>query len=433
MQNSLQLDYVNVAKLIVSLQSPRQHTEKQIRQIAQSIESFGFLIPLLIDDQSQVIAGHGRLLAAQKLKMTELPCIAARHLTATQKTAFMIADNKLTENSTWDRKKLADAFSYLIETDIDLDLTLTGFELPEIDILLQDDADQSSSDDALPEIPQSDPVSKLGDLWLLGESHHVLCGDARLPESYITLLGDKKAGVVFTDPPYNVPIQGHVCGSGEIHHDEFVMASGEMTPEAFTTFLGDAFKQLAQFSRNGSIHYICMDWRHITEIMSAAAPCYAELKNLCVWNKTNGGMGSLYRSKHELVFVYKNGTEAHINNVELGKHGRYRTNVWNYAGVNSFSGKTDLLLHPTVKPVEMIADALLDCSNRGDIVLDAFGGSGSTLIAAERTGRKGHLLELEPKYVDVTIERFIKLTGQEVTLAGSGKTFNDIRRERHVA
>ena len=238
--------------------------------------------------------------------------------------------------------------------------------------------------------------------------------------------------MVFIDPPYNVPIDGNVCGSGSIKHREFAMAAGEMSETEFTDFLTTILGHLACHSISGSIHFICMDWRHILELLSAGRKVYAELKNLCVWNKDNGGMGSLYRSKHELVFVFKNGSERHINNVELGRHGRCRTNVWDYVGVNSLhEGRLDeLAMHPTVKPVALVADAVLDCSKRDGIVLDCFGGSGTTLIAAEKTGRRGYLMELDPSYVDVTIKRFEKLTGKDAIHAENGSSFAEMRRER---
>jgi DNA modification methylase len=237
--------------------------------------------------------------------------------------------------------------------------------------------------------------------------------------------------MVFTDPPYNVPISGHVGGLGSIQHREFAMASGEMSQAEFTAFLQSVFGHLATFSVDGAIHFQCMDWRHVPEILAAGTAAYTDLKNICVWAKNNGGMGSLYRSQHEFVFVFKSGTAPHINNVELGRHGRYRTNVWSYAGVNSFGGdRADLSLHPTVKPVAMIADAIRDCSHRKGIVLDAFVGSGTTLIAAETTGRRGYGIEIDPLYCDVTIRRLHTVCGLEAVLEGTGQRFAEVESER---
>jgi DNA modification methylase len=274
-------------------------------------------------------------------------------------------------------------------------------------------------------------VSRPSDLWRIGD-HVLLCGDALKPGSYRKLLGSDKAQLVFTDPPYNVAIGGNVSGLGKVKHRELAMASGEMSAEEFTDFLQGAFTRLAEFSTDGSIHFVCMDWRHMAELLRAANATYSELKNLCVWTKTNAGMGSLYRSQHELVFVFKNGAAPHINNVELGRFGRNRTNVWSYPGVNSFGTKRDseLAMHPTVKPVALVSDAILDCSRRGDIVLDAFAGSGTTLIAAEKTGRCGFGIELDPHYVDTVIRRFDDVYGLKAVHAESGLSFEQLKAKR---
>ena len=421
----LAVEYQPISSLIFRKTNPRTHTKKQIRQIADSIKRFGFTNPVLVDSDNTIIAGHGRVEAAKLLGLSSVPVIYLSDLNEAEIRAYVIADNKLVENAGWDKDLLAIELQGLSELELDFDLTITGFETPEIDILLTsqkpEKADQLTQPDDRP------PVSRLGDLWLLGR-HRLFCGDAMKPDSFVQLLDEKKAQMVFTDPPYNVPIDGHVCGLGKVKHAEFAMASGEMNEAEFVHFLQTVFANLTTFSVDGSIHFICMDWRHTFELMNAARSAYDEYKNLCIWNKTNGGMGSLYRSKHELVFVFKNGLAPHINNVELGKHGRYRTNVWDYAGVNTFGAeRSDLTLHPTVKPISLVADAMLDCSTRGGIVLDCFGGSGTTLIAAERVGRSAYLMEFDPKYVDTIIERYQQLTGDEALLAGSKLSFNDMR------
>jgi hypothetical protein len=346
-------------------------------------------------------------------------------MTAAQKRAYVIADNKLALNAGWDEDLLALELGELFALELDFDLTLTGFEMAEIDLLIGSGVAADPKADAVPEAdPAAPPVSRSGDLWLCG-SHRVLCGDATRPEPFTTLLGSERAQTVFIDPPYNVPIDGHVCGLGAIQHPEFVMASGEMTEAEFIRFLQTVFGHLIAHSGDGSIHFVCMDWRHVYELLTAARGLYAEQKNLCIWNKDNGGMGSLYRSKHELVFVFKAGSGPHINNVELGKHGRYRTNVWDYAGVNSLkAGRLEeLALHPTVKPVALVADAILDCSNRGGLVLDCFLGSGTTLIAAEKTGRRAAGMELDPIYVDTVLRRWQEFTGEEAVHAETGRSF----------
>lgn len=422
---NLNIEILPLTSLAPYANNARTHSKKQIRQIADSIKEFGWTNPVLIDVDGGVIAGHGRLEAAKLLGIDQVPTIRLEDLTEGQKRAYVIADNKLAEQAGWDIELLATEFEGLIEIDIDLELT--GFEAPEIDLIL------AANDDTIPpdevdEIPAPDlsapAVSRLGDLWLLGD-HRLYCGDATDPFSYESLLGDEKAQLVFTDPPYNVPVSGHVSGLGKAKHREFAMASGEMTDDGFTAFLKSVADNMVTHSVDGSIHFICMDWRHAANLLSAGHASYTEFKNLCVWNKSNAGMGSLYRSRHELVFVFKNGNASHINNVELGKHGRYRTNVWNYAGANTFS-KTrdeDLALHPTVKPVALVADALLDCSKRNGLVLDPFSGSGTTIMAADRTGRRAAVIELDPLYVDVAIRRYEKHTGKVVHLSATGATF----------
>jgi len=269
------------------------------------------------------------------------------------------------------------------------------------------------------------PECHLGDIWQLG-GHRLICGDA-LDETLVSaLMAGKQADMVFTDPPYNVKIDGNVCGKGQIKHQEFDMASGEMTRGEFTSFLQAAFKNQISHSRDGSIHFVCMDWRHIEEI-TKAGHLYTELKNVIAWVKDNGGMGTFYRSRHEFVFAFKNGTAPHINTFELGQHGRYRTNVWEYKGMNSRSKNRleELALHPTVKPVQMIADAIKDVSPRGGIVLDIFGGSGSTLIAAHKTGRRAYLAELEPQYCGVIIKRWETYAKDEAILLSRSYTQSD--------
>jgi DNA modification methylase len=419
--------------------NPRLHNKKQIRQIANSIEAFGFNVPILVDCDGKVIAGHGRLLACGELGWTEVPTLCLDHLTTAQARAFMIADNRLAEVATWDDQLLAEQLRELSLLGLDFKIEVTGFEMGEIDLRIAslEDLPETTADpaDILLDLTTGAPISKLGDLWLLG-AHRVLCGNALDPEAFRALMGEERAGMVFTDPPYNVPIDGHASGLGAIHHRPFPMGSGEMDRAAFTAFLGQACRNLTAFSIDGSIHFVCMDWRHVDELLAAGREAYRELKNLCVWAKDNAGMGSLYRSQHELVFVFKHGRDGHRNNVQLGQFGRSRSNVWRYPGVNSFARCGEegnlLALHPTVKPVAMVADAILDCSARSDIVLDAFLGSGTTVIAAERIGRRCYGLELDPAYVDTIVRRWQALTGGSARHAASGRNFDDLAREVEV-
>jgi len=409
----------------------RTHSRKQINQIAASIREFGFTNPVLIDDANVIIAGHGRVAAAKILGLDKVPTIPIDHLSEAQKRAYVIADNRLALNAGWDPEILAIEFQHLTDLDLEFELEITGFETAEIDLLV--DGPKKNAKDPADDIPPVEPttVSCPGDLWELGP-HRLLCGDAREPKNYSQLFASERARLMFADPPYNVPINGHVGGKGSIKHREFAMASGEMTEAQFTSFLRTVFVNAMSISLDGAIHYVCMDWRHLGETLAAGKHIYSELKNLCVWNKDNGGMGSFYRSKHELVFVFKVGTAPHINTIELGQSGRYRTNVWDYAGANTLRpGRLDdLSMHPTVKPVALVVDAIKDCSRRGDIVFDPFAGAGTTVIAAHKSRRIAYAIEIDPAYVDVAIRRWQKLTGEPAIHSSSKRSFSEITIER---
>jgi DNA modification methylase len=422
-----------ISRLTAYKNNARTHSKKQIRQIANSIKRFGFNNPVLVDDAGEIIAGHGRVEAAKLLGLAGVPTLRLSHLSPAEKRAYVLADNRLAEKAGWDREILAIELQALI--DLNFEVEVTGFETPDIDILLDQEAESkgtaSGPEDDVPALPAGQAVSRPGDLWVLGP-HRLFCGNALEDSAYDTVMAGERADMVFTDPPYNVPIEGHVSGLGRVHHREFAMASGEMTEAAFTKFLETAFKHLANNSSDGAIHFVCMDWRHMLETLNAGHAVYSELKNLAVWNKTNGGMGSFYRSKHELVFIWKNGSAPHINNFELGQHGRNRTNVWDYAGVNAMrAGRMEeLAMHPTVKPVAMVADTIKDCSHRKGIILDPFLGSGTTIVAAERTGRRARGIELDPAYVDVAIRRWQSFTGKAAHLATTGQSFEEVEEQR---
>ena len=427
---ALNIRYLAVSSLRSRPSNARTHSARQLRQIADSIRQFGFTNPVLVDAENVIIAGHGRVAAARAIGLETVPTVCLDGLSASEIRAYVIADNRLAENAGWDREILAIELQNLAELDLDFDVIITGFEMAEVDVLIDDlglEPDAASAD-AVPAI-QGPAVTRLGDIWQIG-AHRLICADATEPQSYARLLGGERAQLVFTDPPYNVKIDGHVSGLGAAKHREFAVASGEMSEAEFTAFLTKVFANLTAHTIDGAIHFVCMDWRHVGEVLAAARGIYADLKNICVWAKSNGGMGSLYRSQHEFVFVFKSGTAPLINNVELGKHGRYRTNA--YAGANAF-GPTradDLAMHPTVKPVALVADAILDCSRRKAIVLDAFAGSGTTLVAAHKTGRRGYGIELDPLYCDLIVRRLQDLTGHAAVEAGTGRTFDDLAAER---
>ena len=428
----MNIEYTLVRELHPYPNNARTHSKKQIRQIAASIKKFGFNNPVLIDDQKQIVAGHGRVEAAKSIGMDAVPTVRLSHLTEVEKRAYVLADNRLAEKAGWDRETLAIEIQGLIELGFEIEVA--GFETAEIDIILEDDNEAHGPtpgpEDEVPAVP-SQPVTQPGDIWVLGQ-HRLVCGDARAEDSYQSLMEGSKAQFVFSDPPYNVVIGGNVSGKGRVKHGEFAMASGEMSRAEFTDFLETIFRQLVMHTSNGSIHQICMDWRHMMEMLTAGEKLYGELKNLCVWNKNNAGMGSFYRSKHELVFIWKNGDAPHTNTFELGQHGRYRTNVWDCPGISSMrAGRLEeLAMHPTVKPVALVADAIKDCSRRGDIVLDPFCGSGTILIAAERTGRKARAIELDARYVDVAVRRWQSFTGKAAVLAETGEAFEDVEQRR---
>lgn len=425
------VEHASPSSLTPCPRNARTHSKAQIKQIAASIEEFGFTNPVLIDEANTILAGHGRVEAAKLLKLKDVPVVRIEHMSEEQKRAYVIADNQLALNAGWDDALLAGELQAL--ADLGFDVELTGFDTGDIDKLIEGlgvDVDQNEED--IPEPNDGPSVTQPGDIWQISD-HRLICGDALKAETYDALMDGAKADMVFTDPPYNVPIDGNVSGLGKNQHRDFAMASGEMSSGEFQGFLCTAFRHMAKVSRSGSIHFICMDWRHVGELIGAGDEIYSELKNICVWVKSNGGMGSLYRSRHELVFVYKVGKAKHSNNVQLGKHGRSRTNVWEYAGASSFSETRDedLAMHPTVKPLDMVKDAILDCSKRGGIILDAFGGSGTTLLAAHQAGRKGYLIEIDPAYCDVILKRIIQ-AGLKPVHAETGQTFEQRRELAHV-
>jgi DNA modification methylase len=426
-----QILFVAIGDLIPDQHNPRKHGRAQINAIARSIEAFGFNAPILVDKNSKIVAGHGRYEAAMLLGIDKVPVILLDHLTPTQAKAYMLADNKLTDRSTWDDPKLAIQLKELSDLVLDFDIEAIGFEPPEIDLRIQSlDSALEEADDQF-ELATGPVVSRTGDLWLLG-SHRLYCGSALDAASYETLSTGEKAAAAITDPPFNVRIDGHVSGNGRTTHREFAMASGEMSEAEFTDFLCQTFQRISAYCRDGALIYSFMDWRHMSEILAAGRTANLNLLNLCVWAKTNGGMGSLYRSRHELVFVFKGGHAPHINNIQLGRFGRNRSNVWNSPGANSFarnSSKNPLESHPTVKPIALVADAILDCTKRNDIVIDPYLGSGTTILAAERTGRRCHAIEIDGRYVDTAIKRWERLTGQQVKDI-HGKTFVQAQVDR---
>jgi DNA modification methylase len=427
-----QVEQVPVEELHLNPANVRKHSRKQIAQLGEIIKQVGFLVPIVADENRIVQAGNGRLLAARELGLRLVPVITVSGLDDAKRRAYVIADNKIAQGAGWDRRALAaelhDLTPLLLQEGLTIDLT--GFEAGEIDGVFSDLVDQEGDPiDVLP-LCGDNSTSRVGDLWQL-DRHQLYCGDAGKASDVRALMGRELAAMIFADPPYNVRI-GATVGRGRIKHREFAAASGEMSPSQFIAFLKNWMQLAAQFSFDGSIHYVCIDWRHLTEILAAGNDIYSELKNVVVWAKTNAGQGSFYRSQHEFIFVFKNGDGPHQNNIELGRHGRNRSNVWTYAGVNSFrAGRLDeLTVHPTVKPVALVADAIRDCSRRGEIVLDPFMGSGTTILAAEKVGRRAYGLEIDPLYVDVAVKRWQDFTKRDAILKATGQTFDEVAAER---
>lgn len=435
-KSKLTIIYYPIGMLKNNPANSRTHSRQQVRQIADSIKAFGFTNPVLIDKEFVVIAGHGRLEAARLLGISTVPTIRLEDLSPDQVRAYAIADNRLAEKAGWNSSILAIELQHLLTIDGDFDVTVTGFEVPDIDLLLSEAEKKPDPDDSFELADTSEAISQPGSLWQLGR-HRILCGNSTELSSFSKLLAAKRANAVFVDPPYNVAIDGHASGNGSVHHRDFQMASGEMSEFEFVSFLTSSLKLLARYSDNSAVHFVCMDWRHTGELIAAGKQVYDSLLNICVWVKNNGGMGSFYRSRHELVFVFRNGKGKHQNNVQLGRFGRNRTNVWEYPTINSLSRAGDegnlLALHPTVKPVALVADALLDCSSRGDLVLDSFLGSGSTLMAAERTGRSCYGIELDPIYVDTAIQRWQRYTGDHAIDTATEKKFDDLANQKMEA
>ncbi|KCZ64593.1 site-specific DNA-methyltransferase [Hyphomonas atlantica] len=418
-----EIERVPIASLKPWPRHARTHDRGKQQALMASIRAHGMIDPIVIDELSFILSGHERTKLMRELGFSHIDAVRVRHLSLADKRAYVIAANRFPERGGWDREVLGLEFSALVDTAIDLDLRTTGFEIAEIDLALQQAEQQPATDDDQElEVPEAH-ISRPGDHWLLAD-HELICGNSLESGVWCQLMREDKARLCLTDPPYNVRIRGHVTSKG---HDEFQFASGEMNSEEFQDFLRAGLSLAIKYSLDGALHLVAMDHRHLGDLFAAAKSIYSQRLNICVWTKTTPGMGSLYRSQHEFFALYKVGTGPHTNNIQLGRFGRNRSNVWTYPGAAGFrKGRDeDLAAHPTVKPTDLLADAILDLTDPGDIVIDGFGGSGSLILAAERTRRRARVIELEPKYVDVAIHRWEAMTGQQARLAGTGATFSD--------
>lgn len=424
--NHPRIEMIRLSDLKPDPKNPRKHNKKQIEQLVSTMRRLGFRGALLVDEENRIIAGLARWLAAKELGMEMVPVIRERFLSEEDRVAYIIGDNRLAELSEWDDDLLKDTLTGLFDAGFDIEIT--GFTTADLDFSLE----AGKGEEETVELPAGDEptVSRIGDLWFVGP-HRIYCGDARETASYEALLGAERAALILSDPPYNVKIAGNVSGLGKKIHREFLAGSGELNQAQFTAFLRAIFRNCVRVSADGSIHFLFMDWRHMREMLDASDGVYTELKQLLIWNKQVGAMGTFYRSQHELIFAFKSGRARHINTFGLGGKGRYRTNVIDHPGANVFrkGRQADLDAHPTVKPVGLLADLILDCSNRGDLVLDPCLGSGSTLLAAHKTHRVGAGIEIDPLYCDVALRRLSEASGLPIVHA-DGRSFDEVAAER---
>ncbi len=425
------IEYIPIRGLKEPTRRARVHPDRQIEKLKVGIEAYGFIVPILIDAEGRIICGVARVAAARRLGMLSVPALRVTHLSQTQLRAFRLFENRISEDASWDPAELKLEFEEILEIEPGFTLEdLTGFTVGEIDVIIDADADADAADQDGVE-PEPVTVSRIGDVWVIGR-HRLLCGDAKSANSYVMLLGNETVHQIVSDLPYNVQIANNVSGLGKVKHREFVEASGEMSPEEFHQFLVTSITSMSAALRPGGILHLFMDWRSSHLLVAAGHGCGLELTNICVWDKGSGANGSFYRSQHEFVHVFKKPGDKHTNNIELGKHGRYRTNVWSVPGLNRFSRERQelLSLHSTVKPVRLIGEAIKDCSGRGELILDPFVGSGTALIAAEITGRVARCMDLDSGYVDVAIRRFEKRFGVEAVHATTGRTFSQEAEHR---
>lgn len=422
------LNLVDVNSIVVRDSNPQKHSKKQLQKLINAIKKFGYTAPIIVDDKYHLISGELRLQAIKDLKIDKIPAIVLENITEEQARAIRIADNRIAEDGTWDFSLLKEELDKVLKFEITFEDV--GFETIDYDkIFLSKSSEDSSVDNSEDSSWLDENIPKLvnkGDLIRLGD-HFLFCGDSLDEKSFETVMQGEKAQIIITDPPYNCPIDKYVCGLGKTKHGEFEMASGEMSEVEFGQFISRFVSNLVKYSDDGSLHYLFMDWKGLNILQNQCNRLYNEQLNLAVWNKGVGGMGAFYRSQHELVAIYKNGKGKHQNHIQLGKYGRYRTNVWDYPGIRATNpGSLELLkLHPTVKPVAMLHDILLDASSKNEVVLDCFGGSGSTLLAAERAKRRARLIEIDPRYCDVTIWRWEKETGKQAKILKNIEEINN--------
>jgi DNA modification methylase len=422
--NSLSIELLEIASLRSALKNVRRHSRKQVPKLQKSLNHFGQPRPILVTPDHEIIDGHLVCEALKANGATTVRAIVVRGLSPIEIRALRLMLHRSAEDAVWDLDAVRIELQAILDAGLDLDLT--GFETPELDQILQADIPRANVGEDGGDIPRAgaSAISRPGDIWQCGR-HRIGCGNARDQRFVARVREGRLVNVSFIDPPYNLPIAGFVSGKGRHQHREFLQGSGEMSSDDFFALLRDSLEVLRTASTADAVVFGCIDWRHVVELVVAGRVCGMALYNLCVWVKNNPGMGGIYRNQHELVAVFRAGTGQPVNNVELGKYGRNRSNVWSYPGMASFGAGRDELLasHPTVKPIALISDVLRDVTKRGDVVLDTFLGSGSTLMAAQETGRICFGVELDPLYVDAAIRRWQRATGLDAVHAESGQTF----------
>jgi hypothetical protein len=427
LMNSPSIQRIPIDSLRLSATPVRRHPKKEIDKVRKLLAAHGQVPPILAAPTGEIIFWEEIWLALKADGATEVDAVIVTGKSPTELKALQLALNRIPLDAYWDDQNVRNILEELVSVDFDLDLT--GFDAPEIDHYLNLDIPQANVEEDGSDIPpmQARAISAPGIIWAFGE-HRVGCGSATDLAFVNRVLGGKTANSSFIDPPYNIKVDGFITGKGRHRHREFVQGSGELSTDEYFALLKDSLLVLKGCCAPTALVYACIDWRHVMEMTVAGHACGMPLYTICVWTKTNGGMGGIYRNAHELVCVFKAGAEQPLDNVELGRHGRNRTNVWSYPGMSSFGKERDELLgsHPTVKPVAMIADALRDVTKRGDVVIDTFLGSGSTLMAAQETGRICCGVELDPLYVDVTIRRWQNATGRDAILFETGERFDDV-------
>lgn len=420
------LQWIDPRTLVFGKRRLAKENDRQHRQLMASISEFGFVTALVIKGK-EVIVGAARLRAAIELGVIRVPAVQADHLTPTQVRKFRIADNRLAELREWDPAALKAEFDEIVLLDPDLNFEAMGFEIPELDVVLHGTDNPTDPADAIVSVPDKSH-SRDGLIWE-GDGHAILCGDARSSADWAAVLDGATPAVVIADPPWNVPVKSHMGGKGAIKHREFVMASGEMTDDEFLAFQTDWLTRATEHTPPGGLIYVASDWRALYVTSTAARACNLEQINLCVWQKTPA-LGSMYRSAHELFLQLRKRGAGHRNNIRLGAYGRFRSNCWNYPSASSFGvGREGLAIHPTAKPIALLSDIILDCTKRGDVVVDPFSGSGSTLIAAQRTGRIARVIERDPLYVDAAVRRYEQIFGRALRLRGTGQTLADLAKQ----